>query len=175
LDVLKRVILLFISVHVLVSLLFYGIDRFSRYQSWRGISHSRMPDAAQWYISNRAQYVSDVRAICFYALDCDDDHARLALVRNLDGYDFEALRERIWARRFGGTCQGYTANVGLHILRSQDSAEHSNFDHAIWSFYHNRFIPVRGHRNIGGAFSEEPYERCSMDGAAFLVENGVVY
>ena len=168
----KRVTLVLLALLALIPLSVFGIDYYPRYKSWRELSPALISDASQWYITNRASDIGGVTAICVYALDCSADHARLTIVRNLDDYDFEALRQLIWTRRFAGTCQGRTANLGLHLMRSKVSGEHEYSDHAIWSFYNNRFIPMHGHRS-GGAFSEEPWERCSMDGAVFLVQNGV--
>ena len=169
----KRATLVLLTLLFLIPLFVFGTDRYARYKSWRELSATHISDAAQWYLTNRAKDVAGVSAICVYALDCADGHARLAIVGNLDEHDFKALRQLIWTRRFAGTCQGQTANLGLHLLRSENSEEHEYSDHAIWSFHNNRFIPMYGSWS-GGAFSEEPWERCSMDSAAFLAQRGVV-
>ena len=167
-----RVTLVLLALLASIPLFVFGIDYGSRYKSWRELSPALISDASQWYIINRASDIGRVTAICVYALDCSTDHARLAIVPNLDDYDFEALRQLIWDRRFAGICEGQSANLGLHLVRSQNSGKYKHSDHAIWSFYNNRFIPMHGNWS-GGAFSEEPWERCSMEGAAFLVQNGV--
>lgn len=168
----KRVALVLLSLLVLFALLVFGNDRYSHYKSWRELSPATISNASQWYITNRASNIGAITAICVYALDCSADRARLAIVHDLDKYDFEELRQLIWDRRFSSTCQGRTANLGLHLMRSQDNGEYDYSDHAFWSFSNNRFVPQDGSWS-GGSFSEEPWERCSMDGAVFEVQNGV--
>ncbi len=142
---------------------------FARYKSWRSLSPAHVLTATQWYIANRARQANDVTAVCVYVLDCSDDRARLAIVPAPDQYDFRALRQLIWVRRFKGRCQGYTANLGLHILRRPDNDRYAGSDQAIWSFNNDRFIPSSGNWS-GGAFSEEPWERCTIDRAAYEVQ-----
>lgn len=170
--VIKRVTFVLLALVVVCSLLGFGLDRYWRYKSWRELSANHISDASQWYITHRASNVEEVQATCIYALDCTNDRARLAIIRKLDEYDFEALRQLIWARRFSGTCQGKTANLAMHLVRSQKNNKYEHSDQAIWSFYLNRFVPMHG-RFSGGAFSEEPWERCSIEGAALLSRNGV--
>ena len=125
-------------------------------------------DASLWYLENRATNANEIAALCVYALDCSGDRARLAIISDIYQFNFGSLRQRIWARRFKGICQGQTANLGLQIVR-QDSARPELQDQAVWSFTNNRFIS----RNIRwAAFSEEPWERCSAKNATFLVEKG---
>lgn len=160
-----------VSVFGLITLIILINNYYPRYASWRSLSPAHISAASQWYLDNRVRDVDDVTAICFYAVNCSDNGARLALVPNPDQYDFDALRQRIWARRFKGVCQGRTSNLGLHLLRTSDSDQYEYSDSAIWSFYNNRFIPKWGHWS-GGAFSEEPWERCSIDEAAYFWEGG---
>lgn len=115
---------------------------------------------------------SSIKAVCVYVLSCDHNEARLQLVQNLDEVDFEALRDQIWDRRFQGTCEGRTANLGLHIYRdsTETSSRYWHSDHAIWSFGNNRFVPKHG-RFSGGSFSEEPWERCSLEKAIYPMKS----
>jgi hypothetical protein len=169
----KRVALVLITVLALIAVLVVGSDYSSRYWSWRALSPAHIAASSQWYINNRASDIDGISAICVYALECTDDGARLAIVRDPDQYDFGALKNLIWNRRFEGICPGQTANLGLHLMRPPESNAVMPTDQAIWSFYHDRFIPMRGNWS-GGAFSEEPWERCSIDGAAYLVQQGVL-
>lgn len=171
---LKQVKLVLISVSAFFAVFWFGHDYFSRYKSWRALSQGHISDAAQWYITNRAFDPSGITAICLYALSCDEDRAHLVMVSDLDQYDFEKLKQQIWMRRFQGVCQGRTANLGLHFLRSHDNHVVRSSDHAIWSFYNDKFIPTQGHWNIAGAFSEESVKRCSIDTATFIIEQGVL-
>lgn len=185
----KRIALAVIAFFALITMYGYADSYGSRYTSWRALSSEHVFDAAQQYVEreyintkhyiSKFQYnnfetdnVSNVTAVCVYAVTCDDDRARLALISDLDQFDFDALKRRIWARRFEGTCQGQTANLGLHVLRSEDSVE-QQYDFAVWTFYGDGFIPrqVLGRFFFSGAFSERPWERCSLDRAAYLIEN----
>ncbi len=182
----KRIAVALIAFFALIALYGVAYDYGSRYTSWRALSSEHVFDAAQRYVEwqyvNRKQYknretdnVSNITAVCFYAVTCDDDEARLALISDPDQFDFDALKRRIWARRFEGTCQGSTANLGLHVLRSEDSVK-QEYDLAFWTFYGDgfRFRSVNGRFFYWGAFSEEPWERCSIDRAAYLIENGAL-
>lgn len=171
---LKTLTLSLVSAITLIAILVIGDNYLSRYISWRALSPTLISESSQWYMENRANDVDDIIAICVYALDCAENSARLTIVPDPDQYDFETLRQLIWARRFNGTCIGQSANLGLHLLRSSLSDGNPGSDRAIWSFYLNRFIPKSGNWS-GGAFSEEPWERCSMERAAYSVEEGVLY
>jgi len=167
----RHVKLALAAVIALVLLIYLILDRYPRYASWRALSSAKIADATQWYIDNRASDVREIAAICVYALDCSDTRARLSIVPTPDQFDLDALRKRIWARRFSGVCQGRSANLGLHVLRANYTDLHWYSDLAIWSFYNDRFIPIHG-RFSGGAFSEEPWERCSIERATYLVQEG---
>ncbi|MEC8629599.1 MAG: hypothetical protein VXY73_05870 [Pseudomonadota bacterium] len=181
----KRIAVALIAFFALITMYGFADHYGSRYTSWRALSSEHVFDAAQEYIEwqyvNRKQFknretdnVSNITAVCFYAVTCDDDEARLALISDPDQFDFDALKRRIWARRFKGTCQGQTANLGLHVLHSQGS-DRPGRDLAIWNFYGDSFTKTGDrHWFIGGAFSDEPWERCSLDRAAYLIENGAL-
>ena len=159
-------------VAVFVLLLFFLLaDIYPRYMSWRSLSSARISEEVQWYIDNRAQKRGDIFAICVYALNCRDNRAHLEIVPSPDQYEFDTLRQLMWARRFKGACPGQSANLGLHVLRVSGAERFGGSDHAIWSFFNNGFIPREGHWS-GGAFSEEPWERCSTGKAAYLLEEG---
>lgn len=178
----KRVVLILIAICAPIALFAVYLvadDYVSRYMSWRALSSEHVFDAAQRYVEreyiNRNSYdASEIIPVCVYAVTCDDDEARLAIVRDPDQLDFDALKRRIWARRFEGTCQGSTANLGLHVLRSEESVERGD-DLPVWTFYGDSFITTGDrHWSVGGAFSKEPWERCSIDRAAYLIKDDVL-
>lgn len=152
--------------------LFVVSDYFSRISSWSNLSAEVVDQKVRWYLDNSAIDNSSITAVCVYVLSCDHNEARLKLVHDLDEVDFEALRDQIWDRRFRRTCEGRTANLGIHIYRelSETSSRYWHSDHAIWSFNNNRFIPKHG-RFSGGSFSEEPWERCSLEKAIYPLES----
>jgi len=145
-----------------IPLLFVGMfayDYFSRFVSWRNLSSELLNEKTSWYLDNRALDQGSISGVCLYIVACEDDRARLVIVEDIESIDFKLLRDRIWDRRFNGVCEGRTSNLGLHIIRNSAATEPN--DYAIWSFYNNRFIPRHG-RFSAGAFSEEPWERCSI-------------
>lgn len=159
-----------------IALLVFAInisDLVKRYRSWQALSPTHITETTQWYLENRAPQSSDIIAVCVYAVDCSGDWARLALIRDLDQYDFDALRDRIWARRFDGVCTGRTANLGLSLLSSSDDNTNRGHYDAVWSFYHNRFIS-RFNAWRFPAFSLEPWERCTIENATYNVRDGVL-
>lgn len=172
-------LIIFCAPFALIALYFVADHYGSRYTSWRALSSEHVFDAAQRYvereyINTKSYDASEIIPVCVYAVACDDVWARLAIVDDPDQFDFGALKRRIWARRFKGTCQGQTANLGLHVLHSQGS-DRPGRDLAIWNFYGDSFSRTGDrHWFIGGAFSDEPWERCSIDRAAYLIENGAL-
>ena len=173
-------LIIFCAPFALIALYFVADHYGSRYTSWRALSSEHVFDAAQQYvereyINTKSYDASEIIPVCVYAVACDDVWARLAIVNDPDQFDFDALKRRIWARRFEGTCQGQAANLGLHVLRSEDSVK-QEYDLAFWTFYGDgfRFRSVNGRFIYWGAFSEEPWERCSLDRAAYLIENGAL-
>lgn len=172
-------LIIFCAPFALIALYFVADHYGSRYTSWRALSSEHVFDAAQQYVEqeyiNKKNYdASEIIPVCVYAVACDDVWARLAIVNDPDQFDFDALKRRIWARRFKGTCQGQTANLGLHVLHSQGS-DRPGRDLAIWNFYGDSFTRTGDlHWVIGGAFTDEPWERCSIDRAAYLIENGAL-
>ncbi len=170
-------LIIFCAPFALIALYFVADHYGSHYTSWRALSSEHVFDAAQQYvereyINTKSYDASEIIPVCVYAVTCDDVWARLAIVDDPDQFDFDALKRRIWARRFKGTCQGQTANLGLHVLHSQGSHRPGD-DLPIWNFYGDSFTSTRDrHWFFGGAFSDEPWERCSLDRAAYLIENG---
>lgn len=153
-------------------LAFVGIDRFARYDSWRTLDAETIRNEAVNYVE---RYEIDDVGICVYAVTCDTGAAQLSLIPDLDAHDFEQTRELIWARRFDGECSGQTANVGLHIIPvSRRTREVEWYQrNAIWSFGTDRFLRKWGNHS-SGAFSEEPWQRCTPDNFAFTRIDGEI-
>lgn len=168
-KIVRRICWILTTLVGLVALL-VAPDYCSRFSSWSNLSAETVDRKARRYLDSRAMENYPIKAVCVYVLSCDHNEARLKLVRDFDEVDFEALRDQIWARRFRRTCEGRTANLGLHIYRepSESSSRFWHSDHAIWSFNNNRFVPKHG-RFSGGSFSEEPWERCSPEKATYFL------
>ena len=160
---LLRTIVWIMATMSLLTIVLFASDYCSRYVNWRNLSAELLNEKISWYLENRAGDQASISAACLYIVACEDDIARLVIAEDIESIDFELLRSRIWDRRFSGICEGRTSNLGLHIIRNSTAttSAYSTSDHAIWSFYNNKFIPKQG-RFSGGAFSEEPWERCSV-------------
>jgi hypothetical protein len=117
-------------------------------------------------------------AVCIYAVSCQSGRARLEPV-NIEHADFDALRDRIWGRRFRAQCPGRTANLGLHLVPLEDPEDDITAQRPIpygsstayWSFAGNVFLP-RMTRWSGGAFSEGPWRPCTPEHYAFIRRDG---
>ena len=136
------------------------LDVIVRYWNFTTLTKTHVVEQARAYASNRVP--SPATHICIYEVDCSGETAVLKLVENIDTWDFEGAKTRIWERRFNNSCSGRTTNLGLHILANEDEID--SLAHARWSFFGNTFSP-RHTRFGGGAFSEEPWERCTPDRA----------
>lgn len=145
---------------VLPALLFVGLgiwDQLSRYLSWRNLTKDEIAESANWYIENRT---SGGRA-CLYAVVCENDRARLELVKDLERWDLDAAKSLVWDRKFGDRCPGRTANFALEMVQSGDGSL-SGSDRAVWSFYNDRFVPIQ-RRYDGSSFSETDAEPCTEE------------
>lgn len=136
------------------------LDVIVRYLNFTTLTKAHVVGQVHVYVHKHIS--SPVKYICVYEVDCSSEAAVLKLVDNIDTWDFEAAKTRIWDRRLKDTCSGHTANFGLHILTSADELE--SRAHARWSFFGNGFAPKHT-RFGGGAFSEEPWQRCTPERA----------
>lgn len=171
-----RIVLIIVAVLAAWIAVLIGRGDFERYLSWRSLSATKVSTSVQLYLDEKVEDSDQVVAICFYALDCSSGRARLRLVSTPAQYDFDALKQRIWKRRFDRVCEGVSANLGLHLLRALNSRRDDHSDNAIWSFVGDDFhSSLGGHWSIPGAFSEEPWKRCSIEDAAFHVKDGKIY
>ncbi|MAL10136.1 MAG: hypothetical protein CMF74_10790 [Maricaulis sp.] len=143
----------------------------ARFLSWRTLSAEMVRERAEVYVE---RYLIDDVGVCIYVVRCDSGRARLEPV-DVDEVDFDALRDRIWGRRFRNECPGQTANLGLHLvaLNEVENEILSNQANARWAFATDRFGP-RWTRFGGGAFSEEPWLRCTPEHYAFIRRGGVI-
>jgi hypothetical protein len=171
------VIVTFWTIVVLLGLpaLLLGVlfawEQIGSFLSWRALDAETVQDRAEEYV---LRYDIEDVAVCIYVVGCESGRARLEPV-DVDEVDFDALRDRIWGRRFHDECPGRTANLGLHLV-PLESAEDEIFPsqvNAYWTFGTDRFIP-RWTRVNGGAFSEEPWQRCMPGHYAFVRRNGII-
>lgn len=135
-----------------------------KYWNFTTLTKAHVVQRAQAYVGSRVR--GPVTHICIYEVDCSGDEATLKLVDNIDTWDFEAAKARIWRRRFSDACSGRTANFGLHILTNGEELDSRT--HARWVFLGNGFAP-KSTRFGGGSFSEEPWERCTPERATIQV------
>jgi hypothetical protein len=142
------------------------LDAIVRYWNFTTLTKAHVVEEARAYARERLS--SPVTYICIYEVDCSGEAAVLRLVENIDTWDFEAAKTRIWDRRFNNTCSGRTSNFGLHILAGADEIDSKT--HARWFFFGNRFYPKHT-RFGGGAFSEEPWERCTSERATIRLQS----
>ena len=132
------------------------LDALTRYWNFSTLTKQELIAGVSNYARDRVIPPGYTGPICLYEVDCTGDRARLRLVENIDTWDFEAAKTRIWNRRFSDVCPGRTANFGLHLAGWGES---DPLALARWSFFNDRFIPQRS-RFQSGAFSEEPWQRC---------------
>ena len=166
----KKTLIWALAPLFILILALFATNYYDRYKSWKNLSAETIIEKTSWYLENHASEPSSIEAVCLYIVACEDDRARLEITKDVKSIDFDSLRDRIWERRFTRTCKGRTSNLGLHILRnsSETSRNYSHSDHAIWSFYNNRFVPKLSRFSVV-AFSEEPWERCSAQRAFYSV------
>ncbi|WP_144037641.1 hypothetical protein [Sphingopyxis sp. KK2] len=142
---------------LLVFVAFGPFDWAKRYSSWNNLSKAELVASANRYVENRAPG----NAACLYAVECIDGRARLKLVKSMDDWSIDGPKQIAWDRKFSGMCEGRTANFALE-LASDRLVGAGNYDgtrRAVWSFYNDGFVPVRG-RFDHSAFSEEAPEPC---------------
>ncbi len=130
----------------------------SRYASWARLDKDRVLSAAGDYVRDHAPG----QKVCLYAVACDGRRARLVLVKNIAAWNAEAVRQIAWDRRFRGTCEGYTANLGLAVVEGGLSDDDMNRE-AAWSFYNDGFVPTMPSNGPPLSFSETPAEPCTPE------------
>ena len=152
---------------VLVILSICGLEYGIRALNWWSLTKGEIVGGAQAYRerygTHNPSYLSNAYA-CLYVVSCDGGRAHLVRVTNPENWDFEATRSTIWNRRFSSTCPGRTANFGLHWIDASGADIPDHLETAYWSFHNDRFVSRLG-RFHSGAFSEEPWQRCTPDSA----------
>ena len=133
-------------------------DYGTRYASWAGLDKTRVLAAAGDYVRDHAPG----QKVCLYRVVCDERRARLVLVKDVAALDVEAVRQIAWERRFGGTCEGYTANLGLAVAEGGPPVR-EEVREAAWSFYADRFVPTVRWNSAPLSFSEGPVEPCTPE------------
>ena len=157
----------FVAALAIAFVFFEPVDYALKYLHFSELSKERLIDQAKVYIRDRA---GGDQMACLYVVECDGEHARLELVSDIVGWDFQAAKDRIWRRRFSNYCPGRTTNFGLNLIPRAgiSHAPWASFNaaiaHARWSFVNDRFIPERG-RFQSGSFSDQPWESCTPDRA----------
>jgi len=125
---------------------------------FRQLSKQKVIAEANNYIERHSE---SRRIACLYVVSCEGGRARLAIVPDVNGWDIGQTKARIWRRRFSDHCAGATANIGLQLAPEPGGSDvGDSMDQARWSFFNDRFVPLRS-RASHGAFSEEPWERCT--------------
>jgi hypothetical protein len=144
-------------------LAFFGpLDYALKYLHFSALTKERLMQETHTYIRDRA---GGDQMACLYVVQCDGDRARLELVQEIDSWDFDAAKNRIWRRRFSNYCTGRTTNLALHLIPHEGHEPQIDaLAHARWSFFNDRFIPLRG-RFQSGAFTDQPWERCTPEAA----------
>jgi hypothetical protein len=133
-------------------------DYGARYVSWARLDKAGVIAAAQDYVQDHAPG----QKVCLYTVACDERRARLVLVKDVAALDVEAIRRIAWDRRLGGTCEGYTANLGLAVAEGGPPVREENRQ-AAWLFYRDRFVPTRPSNGPPLSFSEQPAEPCTPE------------
>lgn len=131
----------------------------SRYASWAGLSKTEVVAAADAYVR---EYAPGQKA-CLYTVVCDKGRARLELVKDVDRWDIEAMRQLAWDRRFKDACPGYTANLALEIAGADDTSLYEGYKRPVWSFYRDSFVAEWNTSSVWYAFSEQPAEPCTAE------------
>jgi hypothetical protein len=146
-----------------IAFVFFGpVDYAQRYLHFSALSKERLIQEAKVYIRDRA---GGDQMACLYVVECDGENARLELVSDISGWDFQAAKDRIWRRRFSNYCPGRTTNFGLHLIpRAGHMPEMDDTSHARWSFFNDRFIPQASNFQ-SGSFSDQPWEQCTPERA----------
>lgn len=149
-----------VAVVLVFAFAFLGpLDAGLRYYHFSTLSKDEVVIQAGRYIQDRA---GGNQMACLYEVRCDGGRARLEMVRDLATWDFEQTKATIWERRFDGSfCTGRTTNLALHLIPTEGhEAQMDALSHARWAFGLDRFIPRSG-RFQSGAFTDQPWERCT--------------
>jgi hypothetical protein len=135
-----------------------GVDYAIRFRDFARLSKETLVREAHAYIRDRTD---GHQMACLYVVQCDGEHARLEIVAEISSLDLQAVKDRIWRRRFSDYCSGRTANFALHLIPREGHEEQPDrVAHAFWTFRGNGFYP-RFTRFWGGAFTDQPWERCT--------------
>ncbi len=132
-------------------------DWAKRYSSWNNLSKAELVASANWYVKNRAPG----NGACLYAVECKNGRATLKLVKSIDNWSIDVPKQIAWDRKFNSMCEGQTANFALELAsdRLVGFGAYEDRRRAVWSFYNDRFVPVRS-RSDHSAFSEGVPEPC---------------
>jgi hypothetical protein len=134
----------------------------SRYFNWRSLNVQEVRSSAITYAARHNFQLSNM---CLYEVRCDETGAYLHLVSDLENWDVNALRERVWRRRFNKTyCTGATANIAIEAYPYVLSESRR----AVWSFGDNGFHPTLS-RFYSAAFSHRNAEACTPEHSIFRV------
>ncbi|MBU7580601.1 MAG: hypothetical protein KAF27_09025 [Porphyrobacter sp.] len=133
-------------------------DYGARYASWARLDKARVIAAAGDYVQGHAPG----QKVCLYRVACNQRRARLGLVEDVAALDVEAIRQIAWDRRFGGTCEGYTANLALAVAEGGPPLREDKRQ-AAWLFYRDGFVPTRPSNGPPLSFSEQPVEPCTPE------------
>lgn len=135
-----------------------------RLLQWQTLSKTEVVKGAEVFRRRydlSARYLENAY-VCLYVVSCESGRARLSPVTDIESWDFAATKATIWRRKFSDYCPGRTANFGLHWV-DRSGAEIPGFlETAYWSMSNDRFLMRHGRFNTG-AFSEEPWQRCTPD------------
>ena len=137
----------------------------SRYVNWRSLDVQEVRSSA---ITYAAQHDLQLSNMCLYEVRCDEDGAYLHMITELEDWDVDALRERIWERRFDESyCTGATANIAIEVYPT----DQPEVQRAVWWFGDNRF-----HQTSTGfsftAFSRRSWQACTPEHSIFRVSEG---
>ncbi len=136
----------------------------NRYFNWRSLD---VQDVRSSAISYAARHDFHLYNICLYEVRCDDQGAYLQLISELEGWDVNALRHRIWRRRFNKNyCSGATANIAIEVYPTDQPGTRR----AVWSFGDNGFHPSLS-RFYSASFSHRSAEACTPEHSPFRVSD----
>src|SRR5215472_3811725 len=154
----------FVAALAIALVFFEPVDYTLKYLHFSKLSKERLIHEAKVYIRDRA---GGNQMACLYVVECDGEHARLELVSDIVGWDFQAAKDRIWRRRFSNYCPGRTTNFGLHLIPAGPAGrkELDRISHARWSFLLDQFLPEWTRFQGGGSFTDQPWEQCTPERA----------
>ena len=147
---------------VIASAFFGPLEYGLKYLHFSVLTKERLVREAGVYIRERTR---GGQLACLYVVRCDSGAARLELVVDISTWDFDDTKRTIWNRRFSSACQGRTTNFALHLIPMLgQEPEIDAVAHASWSFFNDRFIPIRN-RFQSGSFTDQPWEPCTKEKA----------